>query len=501
MSKLKRTGFLILCGMVLIFTACGGGGGGGGAAGPVVLPAPGNVNATDGQYNNRVQITWNAVSGAKSYNVYKSDSLGGDYTKIAGPSDASYDDSGVVLGTTYYYKIAAIASDDTEGTLSAAESGYSDNMPGGIAGLNATNGNFTTKVSITWTSDGNSTKYRVYRCSTVNGSYTQIGESNITSYDDTTITPGRSYYYKVQGVSGYNTPGPLSGYDNGYANLEAPSNFTVTKGTLLNSITLSWTDIQHESQYRIYRATASDGLYTLISTTSVNTISYVDNSAEVIGNPGTSYFYKVAGVSPDSLEGEVSSAGEGYVGLNKPSNVTATNGVYYQSVKISWNAVSKATSYRIYRAEGAGAAALIGSSITTNYSDTTAESGKTYTYKITAMTQNESDFSEPAVGSVRNSAANTSFTVSWNPNREKAVNRSGGGYRVYYSNTADFDINGAEYIDVPGSGSGETQTPTSTTFTRNSSQLGNWYIKVAGYSNLNGTSLSAPSGEITVVVE
>lgn len=53
MSKLKRTGFLILCGMVLIFTACGGGGGGDNTNYAPIEPLGGGVAKNISKFNGK----------------------------------------------------------------------------------------------------------------------------------------------------------------------------------------------------------------------------------------------------------------------------------------------------------------------------------------------------------------------------------------------------------------------------------------------------------------
>ncbi|MDY6933458.1 MAG: Ig-like domain-containing protein [Spirochaetota bacterium] len=87
--------------------------------------------------------------------------------------------------------------------------------------------------------------------------------------------------------------------------------------------------------------------------------------------------------------------------------------------------------------------------------------------------------------------------ITWEANREKAVNSAGGGYKVYYSQTNDFDISGASSIDVPWVSG---QTPTSITIPLTSLSSGTWYIKVVAYSALGGGSVSEPSTQSSIVV-
>ncbi len=90
--------------------------------------------------------------------------------------------------------------------------------------------------------------------------------------------------------------------------------------------------------------------------------------------------------------------------------------------------------------------------------------------------------------------------VTWQENREKAVNQVGGGYRVYYSSTPGFDIASAPSILAPyASGAA---APTSAVLAL---PAGVHYIKVTAMSSLNaegqsGGSSSEPSTEISVKV-
>ncbi len=86
-----------------------------------------------------------------------------------------------------------------------------------------------------------------------------------------------------------------------------------------------------------------------------------------------------------------------------------------------------------------------------------------------------------------------SVRVSWTANRETAVNSAGGGYKIYYSPTAGFDIASANVVDLPYKAGA---APTTTNLTLAS---GTHYVKVIAYSTLNPNG-SAPSAEIAVSV-
>jgi hypothetical protein len=80
-----------------------------GSAGAVQVPAaPTGLAATAG--NGQVSLTWSASSGATSYSVYRSTTSNGEGMAAldAGLTTASFTDTGLANGTTYFYKVAAV---------------------------------------------------------------------------------------------------------------------------------------------------------------------------------------------------------------------------------------------------------------------------------------------------------------------------------------------------------------------------------------------------------
>lgn len=94
--------------------------------------------------------------------------------------------------------------------------------------------------------------------------------------------------------------------------------------------------------------------------------------------------------------------------------------------------------------------------------------------------------------------------ISWNKNLEAAVNRNGGGYKVYYSLNSGFttDDAGVVEIDVPYI-SGDL-SPTSAQI-KPLPASGTYYLRIAAYSALNnpelsGGSISAATTQTTFLV-
>jgi Fibronectin type III domain len=76
------------------------------AAAPAAPASPLNLTATGG--NQQVSLAWTASTGATSYNLKRGTTSGGPYTTLSSPAGATYTDSGVSNGTTYYYVVTAV---------------------------------------------------------------------------------------------------------------------------------------------------------------------------------------------------------------------------------------------------------------------------------------------------------------------------------------------------------------------------------------------------------
>jgi fibronectin type 3 domain-containing protein len=73
----------------------------------VPVPAtPTALAATAG--NQQIGLTWTASSGATSYHVKRATTSGGPYAQVGAPTGASYINTGLTNGTTYYYVVSAL---------------------------------------------------------------------------------------------------------------------------------------------------------------------------------------------------------------------------------------------------------------------------------------------------------------------------------------------------------------------------------------------------------
>ena len=85
-------------------------------------PAPTGLAAT-AVSSSQINLTWNTVTNAASYNVKRSTTNGGPYVIIAtGVTATNYNDTGLAGGTTYYYVVSGVnaGGESTNSTQASA---------------------------------------------------------------------------------------------------------------------------------------------------------------------------------------------------------------------------------------------------------------------------------------------------------------------------------------------------------------------------------------------
>ena len=72
--------------------------------------------ATISLYNGKPRLRWQKVANADRYEVYRSTSKNGTYTKMFTTTATSYINTGARAGSTYYYKVRAICDRSSSAT-------------------------------------------------------------------------------------------------------------------------------------------------------------------------------------------------------------------------------------------------------------------------------------------------------------------------------------------------------------------------------------------------
>ena len=345
-----------------------------------VPAAPSGLVATPG--NAAVSLTWTAVSGASSYEVFRNG------TQVGTSTTASYSDTGLTNGTAYSYTVRTVV-----GTAVSADSAAQSATPvapivlTAPTGLTATGG--VGQVALSWTAVTNATGYQILR----NG--TQIGTSTTASYTDTTAVIGTAYSYTIVATAGSASSSPSAAVT-GTAIPAAPTGFVAVAGDTTASLT--WTAVTGATGYQVFR----NGTQIASPTTA----SYTDTGLV----DGTVYTYTVRTVVGTAVSANSASQ---VVTPTKPTILATPTGLAAGTAtslntgafRLTWTAVTGATGYSIYE-DGT----LLGTSTTTNYTPASTPLGALHSYTVMATNgtaaQNSAQSAPLSAGPYQGTAVN-----------------------------------------------------------------------------------------------
>lgn len=237
---------------------------------------------------------------------------------------------------------------------------------------------------------------------------------------------------------------------------------------LSGSVTISWTasvsDTNHPNAtgYNVKRSTTSgSGYATLSAGTNVSSSPFTDSTAV----NGTTYYYAVSAISSTAGTTESTNSSPEVsatpTGASPPTTAPTISAVTpaCSSVAITWNSISDATSYYIYRKVSGGSygtalATNVGVN-NTNYVDSTAIAGTTYLYAVTSVNVNG-----------ENTTKNSSSTVAVNAPgiaTQPTSVMTGDGFTASFSVVATGS--GLSYQWFTNNGSGYASAGMSATYT------------------------------------
>ena len=386
------------------------------------LTAPAVTGGNDSQ--GRPTLTWNAVSGAAKYEVYRARSKDGTYTKYSTTTGTAYTNSSYLTsGATYYYKVRALDANGNAGPYSAVVSvtcRLKLTAPA-VTGGNDAQG----RPTLTWNAVSGAAKYEVYRARSKDGTYTKYSTTTGTAYTNSSyLTSGATYYYKVRALGANGNAGPYSAVVSVTCRLKLTAP-TVTGGTdAQGRPTLKWNAVTGAAKYEVYRARSMNGDYVKYSTvtgTSYTNTSYLAN--------GTTYYYKVRALGSDGSYGPYSTPVS--VTYKAPFGAPLVTGSKDSQGRpaLKWDKVTDAAKYEVYRARSKdGTYSLMSTQSATGYTNTSyLANGTTYYYKVRALKANgtASAYSSvvtitygtvptPAAPAMRSAKADSAgITVSW----------------------------------------------------------------------------------------
>lgn len=369
--------------------------------------------------NKSVTINWNAVQGASEYAVYRKTSTESSYKRIATVTGISYTDSEKIEnGEKYTYAVRA-KNTYGYGWYVGKSFVYLDSMK--ITVINDTSG-----IKIAWDKVEGATGYKVFKRAqgvTEWAEVSSVGSDTLT-VTDADVTSGAIYEYTACAMKGDSASGLAEIQSVQYVAMVS----NVTLANANGGVSIKWTEVAGAEKYKVYRKVKGETKWTLLDMVEGNVNSYLDKGATT----GVPNYYAIRALSNNTW-----SAYKAY-GINyiATPQVTKTVSEINVGIKLTWNEVSGAAKYRVYRASDDGKKwVLLGRVVGNSYTDKNVTLGKNYKYTLRA--ENSSNLSgynskgwvvqytlsTPSVSSV--TASTSVITLKWG-----AV-KGADGYRVY----------------------------------------------------------------------
>jgi len=332
--------------------------------------------------------------------------------------------------------------------------------PSGLSAIADSSG----QINLTWADNSsNETGFKIERKTGTNGTYTQIKtvSANVTSYSDTGLTEGTTYYYRViatnsAGDSAYttsdsitlDTTAPLS------PSILINSGVSSTTSTSV-TLTLLATDSVGVTGYYASETSTTPSSTASGWTSGTSTTSY---SASVSWTLSSGSGTKTVYVWFRDSAGNVSASSSDSITLvsapSAPTGVTADAG--NGQVSVSWTSVSDATSYNIYSSTTSGVTKLTGTKLTNGtspYSHTGLTNGTTYYYVVTAV----NSYGESSESSQVSATLSTTTTIDTTAPSSPLVSINNGDTSTT-STSVTLSLSATDSVGVTGYYASETST-------------------------------------------
>ncbi len=428
------------------------------------------------------------ASASQSYTV--------NIPQVIGSSVGYVGFTGGTGGTTAVQNILTWEYSPTATTTPAAPSGLTGTVISG------------SEIDVSWTNNANNATDVLIDRSSDGVNFTQIASvsATVSTYHDTSLSPGNTYYYEVQAS---NAAG-----DSAFSNVfqastvtppAPPTNLTATNITT-TEVDLSWTNVAtNATGIKILKQLGSNSSQVIVSGLSPTTTSY-DITGLTAGSP---YIFEVDALNSNGPSGATTIAVDTLPA--QVTGVTATAGP--GQITLNWTADPGALNYNVYRATSAGGegatpawTAIAG----TSFVDGTAVPGTTYYYEVTAVDPNAASPTDPsgesALSAEVSQAAQTGTSNNFNPPSNLVATPQDGpqvqltwntntttatGFTVERATNAAFSQNVTTFT-VAGT-SAATATYTDTTVVADNT----YFYRV---ESTNGTVTTAFSNPVTAVI-
>lgn len=234
---------------------------------------------------NTIMLNWDAVAGAKSYEIFYSTSPDSGFKRLANVKKTFYKFSKAKCGVTYYFQMR-VCQKGVKSEFGPVSYGKTALIGSTTLQVKKTTYN---SVALRWSKVPGAKKYEIFCMDSIRKEWKSLGVKGGTSFTHKKLVTGATYYYQIRPVR----DSFYGNYSNSVSSTTILGNISnlKAKATGVDKMKLTWKKVKGVTQYVILRAETIDGTYEVIGHS--NKASYTDFGLK----SGTTYFYKVYGVS------------------------------------------------------------------------------------------------------------------------------------------------------------------------------------------------------------
>ena len=360
--------------------------------------------------SNSLDLTWNPVVGASSYQIDLY--WNGEWSYFTKTSGTSIPVTGLMPNTSYQFRIFAYNgnqySNSTKLTVTTPSAGSTSAKPSAVTGFTGSAAS-TNSISLSWNKVTGADSYQidVYK----NGKWTYLTKTSGTSFTATGLSAGTSYQFRIFAYNGsqYSSSAKVTVSTKSASTSTKPSAVTVFKdsSTSTNSITLTWNKVSNADSYQIdiYK----NGKWMYLTKTSGTSYTATGLSA------GTSYQFRIFAFngSQYSSSTKLTASTKSSTSTAKPSAVTGfkTSSTSANSITLTWNKVSNADSYQIDVYKN-GTWTYLTKTAGTSYTVTNLAAGTSHQFRIFAFKGSQFSSSTKLTASTTSSSASKPTPVT-----------------------------------------------------------------------------------------
>ncbi|MBN1859155.1 hypothetical protein JW848_08125 [Candidatus Bipolaricaulota bacterium] len=254
-------------------------------------PTPTGLVASDGESLGRIALEWDDDDSVFTYRLYRSSTETGSYKQVYVGPDATWEDTDVRPGSSYFYQVEAWTEDlPSEERAGPVEGSTAVLLP--PSGVQGSHGAFPDRYRISWDVDPEIDEYEVAQCRWATGNFIEMERRTQEGYWDQTVISDDHYYYRVRawyaGDCSEWSETVESWIDPAALVPDSPRGLTATQGDYSSKIKLRWDTSDGGDLYRIERAGSRSGSYEMLDEVAD------DPWEDLEPGPGETFWYRLS---------------------------------------------------------------------------------------------------------------------------------------------------------------------------------------------------------------